>query len=113
MTRDEIRTEIDKLGLYYDPDHPDHISKEIIATLPPPFLEWGTQENYIRADGIDYIISLNLIVRVYTDTNEDTPILVDGRTADDVLRESFERFVKKQYYDDELSLYETEYTMEV
>ena len=28
MTRDEIREKIEGLGIYFDPDHPDHISRE-------------------------------------------------------------------------------------
>ena len=56
MTRNEIREKIEGFGIYFDPDHPDHISRDKIDTLEPPFLEWGTQKRSIRADGIDYII---------------------------------------------------------
>lgn len=114
MTREEIREELDKLGLYYDPDHPDHISREKIDTMPPPFMEWGTQERYIRADGVDYLTYQELTVRIYADHNEDVDITAeDGKTVDETLRASFDRFRKNRYYNDELLLYETDYTMEV
>lgn len=114
MTRSDIAVELDKLGIYYDPDHPDHISREKLDTLEPPFMEWGTQEDYIRADGINYLTSRRLIVRIYSDTNEDVEITTpSGRTVDEVLGESFDRFTKQQYYNDDLSLYETNYNTEV
>lgn len=114
MTRAEIAAELDKLGIYYDPDHPDHVSREKLDTLEPPFMEWGTQENTYRADGIDYLSWKTLIIRIYSDTNEDVEIITpSGRTVDESLRESFDKFTKQQYYNDELSLYETNYTTEV
>lgn len=114
MTREEIRECLDTLGLYYDPDHPDHISREKIDTLPPPFMEWGTQERYIRADGTDYLTYLELIVRVYSDENEDHPVMTpDGKTISAALRECFDSVRREQTYDDEIGLYETNYTARV
>ena len=114
MTREEIAIELDKLGIYYDPDHPDHISREKIDELSPPFMEWGTQDNYIRADGINYLVSKRLIVRIYNEDNEDHVIETpSGATVDEVIEASFDRYSKVQYYNDDMSLYETNYMMEV
>ena len=57
MTRNEIREKIEGFGIYFDPDHPDHISRDKIDTLEPPFIEWGTQKRSLRADGIDYVLA--------------------------------------------------------
>lgn len=114
MTRDEIREKIEGLGIYFDPDHPDHISREKIETLEPPFLEWGTQRRTIRADGVDYVLWEHLIIYLYTDTNEDVETRTgDGGQFEQALTEAFDRFKAQKNYDDELGLYITEYTMEV
>ena len=114
MTRNEIREKIEGFGIYFDADHPDHISREKIETLEPPFLEWGTQKRSIRADGIDYVLWERLTIYLYTDTNEDVETrTADGRHFEDALAEVFDRFRAKKNYDDELGLYFTEYTMEV
>lgn len=114
MTRDEIRAKIEGLGIYFDPDHPDHISREKISTLEPPFMEWGTQRRSLRADGTDYALWERLIIYLYDDTNEDTETLTgDGRRFEDALTAAFDRYRAEKKYDDELGLYYTEYTMEV
>lgn len=114
MTRDEIREKIESFGLYFDPDHPDHISREKIATLEPPFLEWGTQKRELRADGVDYVLWERLTIYLYKDTNEDIEALTgDDRPFEEALTEAFDRFRAKKNYDDELGLYITEYNMEV
>ena len=113
MTRDEIREKIEALGIYFDPDHPDHISRQKIETLEPPFLEWGTQRMSLRADGSDYIEWERLTIYLYTDTNEDVEVLTEQGLFDQALAAAFDRFKKTKSYDDELGLYLTEYTMEV
>lgn len=114
MTRDEIREKIEGFGIYFDVDHPDHISREKISTLATPFMEWGTQRVTIRADGVDYAEWQRLTVYLYSDTNEDTEVCTgDGRPFETALAEAFDRFVARKNYDDELGLYYTEYTMEV
>jgi len=114
MTRNEIREKIEGFGIYFDPDHPDHISRDKIETLEPPFLEWGTQKRSLRADGIDYVLWERLSIYLYTDTNEDVEThTADGRRFEDALAEAFDRFNATKNYDDELGLYFTEYTMEV
>lgn len=114
MTRDEIREKIESFGIYFDPDHPDHISRDKIMTLETPFIEWGTQRRTIRADGSDYVLWERLTIYLYTDTNEDVETLTgDGRPFEDALAEAFDRFKATKNYDDELGLYFTEYTMEV
>lgn len=114
MTREQIRGLIEGFGIYFDQDHPDHISREKIETLEPPFLEWGTQKRQIRADGADYVLWERLTILLYTDTNEDTETPTEGgRTFEEALTDAFDRFRKDKSYNDELGLYITEYTMEV
>lgn len=114
MTRQEIREKIEGFGIYFDPDHPDHISGEKIETLEPPFLEWGTQKRQIRADGVDYVLWERLTILLYTDTNEDITVFTeDGRPFEEALKEAFDRFKAGKSYNDELGIYVTEYTMEV
>lgn len=114
MTRQEIREKIEGFGIYFDPDHPDHISAEKIDTLEPPFLEWGTQKRELRADGADYVLWEHLTILLYTDTNEDVTVLTeDDRPFEEALADAFDRFSAAKSYDDELGLYVTEYTMEV
>lgn len=114
MTRQEIREKIEGFGIYFDPDHPDHISGEKIETLEPPFLEWGTQRREVRADGVDYVLWERLTILLYTDINEDTTVLTEGnRPFEETLVDAFDRFRADKSYNDELGLYVTEYTMEV
>lgn len=114
MTRDEIREKIEGFGIYFDPDHPDHISRDKIMTLETPFIEWGTQKREIRADGVDFVVWERLTIHLYKDENEDSETLTgDGRPFEDALAEAFDRFKATKNYDDELGLYFTEYTMEV
>ena len=114
MTREEIREIIEDFGIYFDPNHPDHISRDKIETLETPFLEWGTQKREIRADGMDYVLWERLTILLYTDTNEDTEVLTAGGLPfEEALAEAFDRFGATKTYDDELGLYITEYTMEV
>lgn len=114
MTREEIKEKIDAFGIYFDPDHPDHISREKISTLQTPFLEWGTQRRTLRADGVDFAVWERLTIYLYTDANEDVETrTADGRRFEDALKEAFDRFRATKSYDDELGLYFTEYTMEV
>lgn len=114
MTREEIKEILDGFGLYCDPDHPDHISGEKFETLEPPFMEWGTQDQAFRADGIDYLTWKELTVRIFSDTDEDAPVLTAGGIpVTDAIREAFDKCrIEKSYYD-ELGLYLTTYTMEV
>lgn len=138
MTRDEIRVALNQTGLYYDVDHPDHISGDKIANLAPPFMEWGTEDVRIRADGIDYISYYQLIVRVYTDYTGEIyadwkdhagdeildniresikPHASDPKfgvkTVEEVLTEIAGSFTKEIAYDNDLGLYATTYTTEV
>lgn len=114
MTREEIRAVIEGFGIYFDPEHPDHISREKIESLETPFIEWGTQRRTIRADGKDYAAWEHLTVLLYTDENEDVQVNTrDGTPFEEALEGAFDRFRAKKSYDDEIGLYITEYTMEV
>ena len=107
MTRQEIQDALDCAGIYYDPDHPDHISADKLDTLPPPFMEWGTEDIRIRADGLDYLQYKRLTVFVYTDVDED----IDS--VEMALQEIAGSFKKEKIYNDSLRLYEVRYTTEV
>ena len=136
MTRQEIKAALDRTGIYYDQEHPDHISADKLDTLPPPFMEWGTEEIRIRADGLDYVRYKKLTVIIYTDTDEEneeewedhngeqildndgnTIILIEHPEEMDsverVLQDIAGSYKKEISYNDGLSLYELRYTTEV
>ena len=114
MTRTEIREILGGLGIYFDPEHPDHISREKIETLEAPFMEWGTETQAFFADNCDYYNWERLTIYLYTDENEDAEVLAsDGRLFEDALREAFGQVKIEKNYNDELNLYQTRYTMDV
>ncbi|HBA62591.1 MAG TPA: hypothetical protein DCZ20_01910, partial [Lachnospiraceae bacterium] len=67
MTSHEVKDMCRKMGLYFDEDHPDHISEEKIRELYTPFLEYFLVERPINADGKRYIDIKELTIRVYSD----------------------------------------------
>ena len=40
MTRQELDAVMAGTGVYFDPDHPDHIERQKVETLPPPFMTY-------------------------------------------------------------------------
>lgn len=137
MTMDDIRVALSRTGLYYDFEHPDHISADKIESLVPPFMEWGLEDIRIRADGLDYIRYDRLIVRVYTDgtgevhdawRDSDGETITDSRESEitllydntdstrkveEALEELAGSMQKEITYNYVLGLYETTYTTEV
>ena len=103
MTREELKTLMDGTGIYYDPDHPDHIERSKIENLPPPFMEFLAEEVPFSADDVIYFTSLRITIRFYSDLDVDEAE-ESIRTA---LNDYF--FTTNKVYDDELGLWETEF----
>lgn len=104
MTREELKQLMDSTGIYYDPDHPDHIERSKIDNLPPPFMEFRVEEVPFSADDMVYFTSLRVIINFYSDLD------VDDAEGD--IREAIKDyyFTTSKEYDDEIGLWETTFT---
>lgn len=104
MTREELKTLMDGTGIYYDPDHPDHIERSKIESLPPPFMEFSAEEVPFAADDVIYYTSLRITIRFYSDLDVDS--------EEDSIRSALTGyfFTTNKVYDNELGLWETDFT---
>lgn len=104
MTREELKTLMSGTGIYYDPDHPDHIERSKIDNLPPPFMEFSMTEVPFSADDVVYYSYWRIEIRFYSDLD------VDDAEAE--IREALSGyfFTTSQEYDDELGLWETTFS---
>lgn len=68
MTLEEIKAVFDVVGYPYDPDHPGFVSREKLAELPVPFVEFEIADQTFGADDVVYYNWPRLSVRLYTDT---------------------------------------------
>lgn len=67
MTREEIIEMAGTMGIYFDADHPDHISEDSVNTILPPFMELDIVEHPIYADGNIYIMIYDVTIRIYSE----------------------------------------------
>lgn len=106
MTREELDAVMAETGVYFDPDHPDHIERSKISTLLPPFLTYSIQMQTFFAENIPYYQWPALTVRIYTD--------VDVDPAEAVVRNALQaagvNTVTRKYYDNDLGLWEARLT---
>lgn len=104
MTRQALQDLMDGIGIYYDPDHPDHIERSKIEDLPPPFMEFYAEEIPFAADDVVYFTRLRVTIRLYSDLDLDE--------AEEGIREAIGSyyFTSTKEYDDELGLWETTFT---
>lgn len=68
MTSNEVKEMCQEMGVYFDQDHPDHISLSKLKTLAPPFMEYVLTDRSVYADGIRYLDIKELSIRIYSDT---------------------------------------------
>ena len=104
MTREQLNELMESTGVYFDPDHPDHIERSKIADLPPPFMEFYVREEPFAADDIVYYTYLRITIRLYSD--------VDVDEAETQIREALAGyfFRSNKQYDEDLGLWETTFT---
>lgn len=104
MTREQLNALMETTGVYFDPDHPDHVERSKIADLPPPFMEFYVQEVPFGADDIVYYTYLRITIRLYSDVDEDE--------AEVRVREALDgRFFRtKKEYNEDFGLWETTFT---
>lgn len=68
MTREEVRSMCRRMGLFFDEEHPDHISTELLQTVEPPFMEYILTDKPVYADGVRYLDIKELEIIIYSDT---------------------------------------------
>ena len=104
MTREALETLMSGTEIYYDPDHPDHIERSKIDSLPPPFLEFSVEEVPFSADDVIYYSFVRITIRLYSDLDVDE--------AEESIRTALSGyfFATNKVYDNDLGLWETEFT---
>ena len=110
MTAAEVKTMCSQMGLYFDEDHPDHISTGKIGSLAPPFMEYTLEQVPTYADGLsDYLDIKRLTLWIYSDTEE--------CTAEEAVRSVLDakelRYTRKPKYMEELQMWAISYSMQV
>ena len=109
MTDIEVKEMCKRIGVYFDEDHPDHITASKLSTLTPPFMEYFLTDHPIHADGKRYIDIKDLTIRIYSDTevSEAEPVVQEVLEAEDL------RWKRSSEFIDELFLWAIQYTMQV
>lgn len=112
MERGEIIELMRSVGLYFDEDHPDHVTVEKLenGTIEPPFLEFDILEEAIRADGKVYERYNRVNVRKFDDTDDGETNRM-FRTAMDTAEVSYR--MTGHSFDENLGLWATTYTFTV
>lgn len=95
-------------GFYFDPDHPDYVSRDKIDSLVPPFLEVEEQDMNFYADDVSYYTIPSVEVRLYSDL-----YATDESTVDTALKTAGYSFEKQRQLLPQLELWETIYTTEI
>ena len=104
MTREALITLMQTTGIYFDPDHPDHIEDKKISSLSPPFLEFVIREEPFAADDVVYYVFNRITIRFYSDLDVDE--------AEDLVRAAIDNYFYRvsKVYDEGLGLWETTFT---
>lgn len=109
MTEAEVKDMCRKMGVYFDEDHPDHITASKLKTLVPPFMEYFLTDNPIHADGKRYIDIKNLTIRIYSDTE----VSEVEAEVQEILEAEDLRWKRSSEFIEELLLWAIQYTMQV
>lgn len=101
---------VTSMGLVYDNDHPDHITRSKLQTLSPPFAEYILEDHPVWADGRRYISDIyDMTLRIYSE--------YETAEIEAVVQAVFEdydlRWKREVQYIDELRLFAIIYTTEV
>lgn len=104
MTRQSLIDLMTGTGIYFDPDHPDHIEDKKITGLSPPFLEFHMSEVPFGADDIIYYSYYRITVRLYTDED----VCESQDAVESALSGFYHRHTSE--YNNDLGLWETTYT---
>lgn len=112
MDREEIIELMKTVGIYFDEDHPDHITVEKLenGTIEPPFMEFDILEEDIRADGATYLRYTRVNVRKYDDSDDGSTHIMFRQAMDDAC---ISYRMTAHEYDDVLGLWCTKYTFTV
>lgn len=110
MTTDDVKAMCGRMGLYFDEDHPDHISRNKLRSLPPPFMEFTVTDVPWPADGLsDYLDIKELNIWIYSDTDvcpKETQVAA-------VLDEYDLRYRRTATYMEEVQMWAINYNMQV
>ena len=109
MTDSALKVLIDRMGLYYDPAHPDYIDPAKVERLPLPFLEYELEEVPFFADGVCYYTREQLRIRLYTDTVTKRA----EKTVSEVLTAAELAYQVKREFLPDLEIWQTIFTTEV
>lgn len=109
MTETEVKEMCSKMGVYFDPDHPDHITASKLQALAPPFMEYLLEDHPVYADGKRYVDIKNLTIRIYSDTEVDAvePQVTEVLDLEDL------RWKRTSGFLDDLFLWAIEYKLQV
>ncbi|MBQ9328941.1 MAG: hypothetical protein IJ225_10495 [Solobacterium sp.] len=112
MGRDEIIELMKTAGLFFDEDHPDHITVEKLekGIIEPPFMEFDILEQNLRADGMTYLRYTVVNVRKYDDIDDG---VTHARFRDAMDEAMISYRMTAHEYDDVLGLWVTRYTFTV
>ena len=109
MTREQVKTMVTEMGVVFDHDHPDHINRNKLQTLAPPFVEYFLEDHVIWADGRRYISFYDMTLRIYSEA-ETSMVETDVQSV----LESYDiRWKREVQYIQEMYLFAIIYTMEV
>ena len=109
MTETEVREMCKRMRVFFDEDHPDHITATKLKALAPPFMEYFLTDHPIYADGKRYIDIKDLTIRIYSDTE----VSEAETSVQEVLEAEDLRWKRSSEFIEELSLWAIQYTMEV
>ena len=109
MTSEEVKDMCKRMALYFDEDHPDHISEEKIGELYLPFMEYFLVDRPVNADGRRYIDIKKLTIRIYSDVEA----AEEEQTVQAVLEEEDLRWKRSSEYLEGLGLWVIIYKLEV
>lgn len=109
MTAEEVKEMCREMGIFFDEDHPDHITASKIKTLAPPFMEYFLVEKPVYADGIRYIDINELNIWIYSDTevSEKESLVMEALEKNEL------RWKRTSKYIDDLAMWAITYQMEV
>lgn len=105
MTRKQIYALMDSVGVYYDPDHPDHIEREKLDILTPPFMEFMVEEKPFHADNVTYFTNLSITIILYSDVDV---CKAEGKIKTMLNTNELPYSISKEYQD-EIGLWETQF----
>lgn len=109
MTRSEVMAMMQRTGVLFDEDHPDHITAEKFLSITPPFMEYVLEDIPVIADAVRYLDIKRLRINLYSDTEETS---AEGDIEQALDHEEL-RWRKEKEFIEEVLMWNIVYTLEV